>query len=324
LRGRLGNDAPTVAILDTGSTSRSDVLRAALPSAWAVEDGSQLATADYLIVYDATVDADVLAAAQGLRRIIRIDDAGGVVDEEACAQRGIPVEVVESPTSMSVAEHVVMSMLILFKRVPQATAELRSGKVQDGIEPVVTTQQRYAYNWTGLDHWETLHGKPVGLVGLGKIGQRTARLLRCFGADVLYTKPYQLSSEQEDELGVRYETLENLLRSSRCVSLHNRLSADTQGMIGEPEFALMPRGSFFVNSARGALVDEHALVSALHDGHLAGAALDVFRIEPLPDDSPLLDAPNLLLTPHIAGIPKAESEVLELRAAARLLVADAA
>jgi D-3-phosphoglycerate dehydrogenase / 2-oxoglutarate reductase len=324
LRGRLGNDAPTVAILDTGSTSRSDVLRAALPSAWAVEDGSQLATADYLIVYDATVDADVLAAAQGLRRIIRIDDAGGVVDEEACAQRGIPVEVVESPTSMSVAEHVVMSMLILFKRVPQATAELRRGKVQDGIEPIVTTQQRYAYNWTGLDHWETLHGKPVGLVGLGKIGQRTARLLRCFGADVLYTKPYQLSSEQEDELGVRYETLENLLRSSRCVSLHNRLSADTQGMIGEPEFALMPRGSFFVNSARGALVDEHALVSALHDGHLAGAALDVFRIEPLPDDSPLLDAPNLLLTPHIAGIPNAESEVLELRAAARLLVADAA
>ena len=135
--------------------------------------------------------------------------------------------------------------------------------------------------------------------------------------------PTGCTSAEERALGVRYADFDALLRSSDCVSIHARFTADTENMMGDREFALMPPGSFFVNTARGRLVDEAALCEALRSGHLAGAALDVFQMEPLPGDSPLLTAPNLFPTPHMAGIPTSEAQVLELRQAARRLIADA-
>jgi len=149
-----------------------------------------------------------------------------------------------------------------------------------------------------------------------------ARRLRAFGVRVLYSKPTRLAAQMETELGVHYATLDDLLRSSRCVSLHNLHTPETERMMGEREFAAMRPGALFVNTARGGLVDEAALVAALERGHLAGAALDVFDYEPLPPDSPLLRAPNLVMTPHTGGIPVAESERISFRQAARLLVDD--
>ncbi len=304
---------------------RAAIFRSSLPGGWTVSEGPDgIAHCDYLVVCDGVADGSMLAGAERLRRVVCLAEGGATVDLQACLGRGVAVDVIPSPTSISVAEHAVTLTLMLHKRIPEATAQLRAGRVAGGVEPARTSQRSFAYNWVGLRHWETLHGQTVGLVGLGEIGRIVARRLRAFGARVLYSKPARLAAQMETELGVHYATLEDLLHASRCVSLHNVHTAETERMMGEREFAAMRPGSLFVNTARGGLVDEAALVAALERGPLAGAALDVFEYEPLAPDSPLLRAPYLLMTPHTGGIPVAESERISFRQAARLLVDDVA
>jgi phosphoglycerate dehydrogenase-like enzyme len=299
-----------VALVEDLPADQVELLEQILPVGYRLVDGSvdgAVAEADAVLVRDGVVDAALLERALRLRRVVKIDVGGGSVDVNACAKRGIEVAIVESPSLMSVAEHAVMSMLMLFKGVVDAAGRLRAGTVVGGVEPALTTQESYAYNWVGLEHFDALWGQTIGLVGLGRIGTHAAKLLRAFGAEVVYTKRTRLSEEDEASLAVRYLPFDELLQASRCLSLHNRFTPETEQMMGEREFGLMPEGSFFVNTARGRLVDEAALVRALETGHLAGAALDVFWLEPLPANSPLLSAPNLLLTPHTAGIPLAEA-----------------
>jgi D-3-phosphoglycerate dehydrogenase len=311
---------PRVALIETFPPDDRRVLEESLPRGWEVVEGDgALAEAEYAVVRDGTLDAGALGRAPRLRRVVRIAMGGGGVDEAACAELGVEVEVVQSPSLISVAEHAVMAALALLKRLPRAAAELRAGTIAGDVAPAVTTQESYAFNWVGIEHWEALYGKTVGLVGLGQIGTRAARLFAAFGADVLYFKPNRLEPPREEALGVRYAAFDDLLASAHCVSLHNRFTPETERMMGAREFALMRPGSVFVNTARGRLVDEDALLEAVESGHLAGAALDVFWVEPLPAESPLLRAPNLLLTPHTGGIPIAESRSIELRTAARLL-----
>jgi len=297
-------------------------LRESLSREWALADNGAVADAEALLVRDGTVDAATLERTPGVRTVVRIELGSGTVDEAACAARGVTVTAVPSPSLYSVAEHAVMSMLVLLKRLPRIAEELRAGVVAGGVEPAVTTQESYAFNWTGLDRWEALYGKTVGLVGIGQIGRHVARILSAFGARVLYTKPTPLSAAEEAQLGVSYAPFEELLARSHIVSLHNRVKPETERMMDERAFGLMRPGSFFVNTARGRLVDEEALLGALARGHLAGAALDVFWMEPLPADSPLLEAPGLVLTPHTGGIPIAESRILELGEAARTLATE--
>jgi D-3-phosphoglycerate dehydrogenase len=318
-----GGPGPTVVVLDDESAVRSvETLRTALPPSWTVGHGTDAADADYLVVGSAAANRSVADSGQRLRLATLLEDAGGTLDSSAFAAHGIPVEVVQSPTLISVAEHTVMAMLVITKRALAASMDLRAGRIVDGIEPTLTTQDHYAYNWTGLPSWNALCGKTIGLVGLGVIGSHVARQLQGFGVEVLYTKPHPLTAAEELSLGVRYADLDTLLESSDCVSLHARVTPETERMMGAREFALMPSGSFFVNTARGRLVDEAALCESLRTGHLAGAALDVFEMEPLPSDSPLLGVPNTFLTPHVAGIPTSQARVLELRLAARKLFAD--
>jgi phosphoglycerate dehydrogenase-like enzyme len=322
------SSGPTVALLEDLDAEHAALLRGALPEAAQLVqatngDRAALAGADYVVLRDGVLDADAIAAAGALRRVVRIDLGRGRLDEPALQQRAIPVDVVPSTSLMSVAEHAVMGMLALLKRYPAVEQQLRAGVIAGGVEPSVTTQEHYAYNWVGCERFEALRGATVGLVGLGRIGQHAAHLLRAFGADVVYTKRSRLEPAAEAALGVRYASLDELLEQSRVVSLHARFTPETERMIGEPQLARMPRGSFFVNTSRGRLVDEEALVRALESGQLAGAALDVMWLEPLPADSPLLSAPNLILTPHTGGIPAAESQEIELREAARLIAADA-
>jgi D-3-phosphoglycerate dehydrogenase len=312
----------TVGVVEDLPDAQLAALRDALPDGWDVVTASAggLDRADALVVRDGTVDVDLLGRAPQVRRVARIELGAGVVDADACMSRGIDVVGVSSPALLSVAEHAVLSILALLKRLSRVAEELRAGKVVGGVEPALTTQESYAFNWTGLESWEALYGKTVGLVGIGQIGSHAARLLRAFGAHVLYTKPNRLRPEDEERLDVGYAPFEELLARSHVVSLHNRFVPETERMMDERAFGLMRPGSFFVNTARGRLVDESALVRALESGQLAGAALDVFWLEPLPGDSPLLRAPNLLLTPHTGGIPIAESRLLELQEAARRLV----
>jgi phosphoglycerate dehydrogenase-like enzyme len=311
-----------VALLDELTDEQRTAFADALPAGWRASwNGGGLESAAALVVRDSDVGTAELDSAPGLRRVVRIDPGNGAVDAALCAARGVAVDVVSSVSLKSVAEHTVMAMLALLKRLPQATERLRAGVMVDGVEPALTTQESYAYNWVGLEHFDALYGQTVGLVGLGRIAGHAATLLNAFGADVVYTKRTRLDEAEERQLGVRYLPFDGLLQTAKCVSLHARFTPETERMFGAREFALMPEGSFFVNTARGRLVDEDALVAALDSGHLGGAALDVFFYEPLPADSPLLRAPNLLLTPHTGGIPSAESYVLELREAARLAAA---
>jgi D-3-phosphoglycerate dehydrogenase / 2-oxoglutarate reductase len=154
---------------------------------------------------------------------------------------------------------------------------------------------RFVFASTGLE----LEGTTVGLVGAGAIGSRVARILLGFGARVLVFDPYAEPGSLPD--GVRSVSLDELLNASRVVSLHARVTPENRGMIGTAQLAAMPAGSVLVNCARGALVDHAALADALRGGHLFAAALDVFDVEPLPADHALRSAPNVVLTPHLAG-----------------------
>jgi phosphoglycerate dehydrogenase-like enzyme len=310
-----------VGIVEELPSAQQAALERALPDGWSLAFGqSALAQAEIVILRDAGLAEQEVQQAPNLRRVVQIDVGGGSVDVHACEARGIEVQLVHSPSHNSVAEHAVMLMLMLFKRQPEATRRLYDRVVVGGVEPAVTTQESYAYNWVGLEQFEALYGKTIGLIGLGRIGRHTAKLLGCFGCDVLYTKPNRLPDADESRLGVRYRDFDDLLREADCVSLHHRFTPVTERTMGAREFELMRPGSFFVNTARGRLVDEDALTEALESGHLAGAALDVYWYEPLPSDSRLLRAPRLVLTPHTAGIPVAESQILELQEAARLAV----
>jgi D-3-phosphoglycerate dehydrogenase len=151
-----------------------------------------------------------------------------------------------------------------------------------------------------------IRGKTLGLIGAGRIGSEVARRARAFGLDLAAYDPY-LTEERAEELGVRRESLEELLGRSDFVSLHVPLTEATRGMLGAEQLGLMKKGAFLVNAARGGVVDEWALARALQDGHLSGAAVDVFEAEPLGADSPLREAPNLVLTPHL-GASTAEAQ----------------
>ncbi len=179
-------------------------------------------------------------------------------------------------------------------------------------EPILTDQSKYTYNWIGLEDFGTLYGKTVGLIGLGLIGRATAARLRAFGMRLLYTQRTRLDPATEAALGVEWRTLDDLLAESDFVSLHHRFQEGPGGNdnhIGAREFARMKPTAYLINTARGRLVDEDALVEALRTGQIAGAGLDVFRYEPLPGDHPLLElaGDNVLLTPHTAGAPITEA-----------------
>ncbi len=314
---------PKVALVEEFTPAQVEALQRALPGgATVLTDAIGAGTigqADYLVVRDACLEDGALAGLSSLRGVVTIDSGGGAVSGETCDSMGVWTEAVLSPGPISVAEHTVMFILALFKRLPTGHRRLMDGVIVDGMEPFVTDQLNYSYNWVGLDLFEAVLGKTVGLVGVGQIGSAAARMLVAFGVDVVYYKRNRFSPEEEQEMGIRYLPFDELLAESHCVSLHNKFTAETEKMMGAREFALMPEGSFFVNTARGRLVDEDALMDALHSGHLAGAALDVFWWEPILPDSPLRNTPNLLMTPHTAGTPAGDTVALELGSAGRVI-----
>jgi phosphoglycerate dehydrogenase-like enzyme len=278
-----------------------------------------LREAQYLIVRDRDVDLPTLAAMARLRLVVKLDAGQGDIDEAAFRARGIAIAHAPSVTALSVAEHTVLLILALEKRLDQAMGMLRAGVVVGNANPPETRRPWYAYNWTGLQGFDVLHGKRGGLVGLGTIGRHVARLLRAFSVEVVYTKPNRLPESEEASLGVRFVPLDELLGMSDFISLHARYNPDTERLIGIRELALMKPGAYLVNTARGRLVDEAALAGALEAGRLAGAGLDVFWDEPLPGHSPLLRLNNVLLTPHVAGVPNAAQASYEYAEVTRLV-----
>ncbi|MDT0343673.1 NAD(P)-dependent oxidoreductase [Streptomyces litchfieldiae] len=230
---------------------------------------------------------------------------GGPVNANlaAAAERGVAVTFAPGRNAESTAEHTLGLMLAAMRRIPRAHAGMLAGRWDSEL---------FAYDATGLE----IAGSTVGLVGAGAVGRRVAAALVALGADVLVSDPY--ADPAAMPAGARLVPLEELLERSTVVSLHARLTDETAELIGAAELAAMPRGSVLVNCARGGLLDYAALAAALRNGHLFAAGLDVYDVEPLPADHPLRTAPNVVLTPHLAGASRAVAE-----RAARMVAAEA-
>jgi phosphoglycerate dehydrogenase-like enzyme len=223
----------------------------------------------------------------------------------AARARGVPFAHNRSGfAARATAEHTVMMMLALPRRLPQTHEYVRVG------------------NWRSTNRYDAatreLHGARIGLVGMGRIARHVARLLAPFGVSIAYWSRHALPADEEARLGVAYAPLPQLLAQSDVVSLHVRGNGAQDFLFGAQEFAAMRPGGYFINTSRGALVDEAALARALCEGHVAGAALDVFDREPLPPDAPLRDLPGVIMTPHIAGRTREVAEAYYLCAIANV------
>lgn len=238
-------------------------------------------TIDAWIVRGSTqVTRRLLEAAPQLRFVARAGAGLDNIDTAAASERGIGVLNVPGANAVAVAELVFALLLALFRRIPECDAAVRRGE------------------WQKVQGRE-LRGKTLAIVGLGKIGSAVARRARAFEMEVIGFDPV-VSSADARAMGVEPVTFEALFPRAEVLSLHAPMLPETRGMVGAAQIAAMPRGAVLVNAARGALVDEPALVEALRSGALAGAALDVFAQEP-PKGSPLLSLPNVVLTPHIGA-----------------------
>jgi phosphoglycerate dehydrogenase-like enzyme len=203
---------------------------------------------------------------------------------------------------IAVAELAMTLVLALSKQLVEAHAATASGAYRDlGVEPVRTSERVIAFQWMKLTRLFEVYGKTLGIVGYGEIGTEVSRRARAFGMNVLYTKRERLPAAIEERLQVEWRDLDSLLAQSDVVLLTLPHTPESERLIGERELQLVRPEAYLVNTARGGLVDEDALVRALREGRLAGAALDVFVDEPVPFDHPLLALDNVILTPHIGG-----------------------
>ena len=254
-----------------------------------------------LVTENRPITAEHIALGRNLRLIQNSGCLCDRIDVEAATRAGIPVAISHASTSVSVAEHTLGFMLALAHRLVDGHRSLaRADGAPPETLPPVSPDGSYQ-NWRAVDHVDYLQGRTLGIIGLGDIGTELARRVRAFGMRVLYLRRRQLSPTEERRSGVRYAPLDELLRRSDFVSLLVPLSQETEHMIGARELALMKPSAFLVNTGRGRLVDEASLVEALRARAIAGAALDVFRDEPLPVGHPLRTLDNVILTPHFAG-----------------------
>jgi D-3-phosphoglycerate dehydrogenase / 2-oxoglutarate reductase len=215
---------------------------------------------------------------------------GGPVNIDMAAARERKIRVVNTPgrNASAVAEFTIGAILAETRLITRGHEALRKGEWRGDL---------YRADITGPE----LSELTVGVVGYGQVGSRVVKLLKAFGCRILVADPYVQLSPRDSEDGVEKTSIERVLDEANVITLHARVTSETTGMIGPNEFARMKRGSFFVNTARGPLVDYVALTEALQSGHLRGAAIETFGIEPVPPDWPLLQLPNVTLTPHIAG-----------------------
>jgi phosphoglycerate dehydrogenase-like enzyme len=236
---------------------------------------------------DGTMDDAFYAAAPRLKLVQLLSAGYDRCDIEAARRAGVPICNNGGANSTAVSEHAILLMLAVCRRIVWQHTNVAAGRWRGN-------------NVDDVKLYE-LKGRTLGIVGLGTIGKKTARLAKAFGMTVQYYDIARLTEEQADDLGVRFALFEELLRTSDVVSLHVPLSKETRHMMGSAQFAMMKPGAYLINTCRGPVVDEPAMIEALTSGTIAGAGLDVFDQEPPPPNNPLFALQNVILTAHFAG-----------------------
>ncbi len=275
---------------DAGLVDRPEALAEALHSAQA------------LIVRNRTrVDATLLEHGPGLRVVGRLGVGLDNIDLDACRTRGIEVIPATGANARAVAEYVVCTAMMLLRGTYLSSAKVAAGE----------------WPRAALSSGRELSGKTLGLVGFGGIGRLTAELAAAWGMHAIAYDPHFKPDALADTAATLVD-LDTLLRRADVVSLHIPLNPDTRGLFARERLAAMQPGAVLINTARGGIVDEAALAALLEEGHLGGAALDVYENEPLAGDSPLAGAPNLILTPHIAGVTAESNQRVSAMIAERI------
>jgi len=267
------------------------IIRAAVPAGFELitleqnsedERREKVATCEVVIVAATPLRKPVIEAAKRIE-LVHHQGVGwqDTTDHAELKQRGIPLALTPDGTTTGVAEHTVLLILAALKLLPYADSELRQGRFHiNALRPIS----------------RELCGLTVGYIGMGRIAQAVAERLRAFGTHGIYFDPNVSAAD-----GLQSRSFERVLRQADVLTLHAPLTAETRHMIGAGQIAKMKRGAYLINTARGGLIDEAALVAALESGHLAAAALDVFETEPLPAGHPLTRLKNVVVTPHIAA-----------------------
>ena len=246
---------------------------------------------DALVVRSATkVTKEIIQAAEKLKVIGRAGVGLDNVDLEAATQKGIIVMNTTAGNTISTAEHTFSMILALSRNIPQANASTKKGEWKRS-------------KFMGVE----VYGKTLGIVGFGRIGSEVAKRALSFGMKILAYDPF-LSAEVAESIGVEIAELKKVLQEADYITVHTPLTDETRHMISDKEFALMKKGVRVINCARGGIIDEAALVNALKEQKVAGAAMDVFEKEPLTVENELLKFDNVVITPHL-GASTEEAQV---------------
>ncbi len=236
---------------------------------------------------DRTMDDAFYKSAPNLKLVQLLSAGYDRCDIEAARRAGVPICNNGGANSTAVSEHAILLMLAISRRIVWQHENVSAGR------------------WRGNNQEEIklyeLRGRKLGIIGLGTIGKKTARLAKAFGMDVQYYDTARLTEDEADALGVRFALFDEVLRTSDLVSLHVPLTPETRHMIGAAEFKRMKPTAYLINTCRGPVVDEPAMIEALSNGTIAGAGLDVFDQEPPPPNNPLFGLKNVILTAHFAG-----------------------
>jgi D-3-phosphoglycerate dehydrogenase len=262
-----------------------------------------VADASALVVRSGTeVDRALFEAAPDLAIVGRAGIGVDNIDIDAATDHGVIVANAPDGNVRAAAEHTVAMTFAAARSIPQAHARLKAGEWAKG-------------EYLGTE----VNNKTLGIVGLGRVGQEVAKRLGGLGTELVAFDPY-IGEERAEKLGVELTELENVLDRADFLTVHTPLTPETEGLVGETELARM-EGGYLINCARGGVVDEDAVAAAVEDGTLAGAALDVFAEEPLPADSPLLAAEDVVVTPHLGASTEAAQENVATSIADQVLAA---
>jgi len=241
-----------------------------------------------LLVRMGRIDEALFASAPGLRVISKHGVGVDNIDLEAASERNIPVVVASGANAVSVAEHAMALLFAVAKKIVPLDRSLREGR----------------WDKPGFQGRE-LAGSTIGLVAFGAIAQHTAGFAKAFGMKVLAYDPFAPAELFEREGVTRVNDLEELLGQSDIISLHSPLTPDTRNLINAERLALLKPDAIIINTARGGLIDEDALLAVLREERIAGAGLDTFAKEPADPNHPFWSEPRLVVTPHIAGVTRA-------------------